>query len=243
MTDQIEDTPANRRYVYAMNIRIADELRFIKSQVWLARLLGGGIFFILLGIVIFVGCLAYKNINQKNDETILAKSVEEALDGFVLKAKVDGAVKIENPIVQLIPNQSIAISEDSSLKIADGESVTIKGDVSVAMPLQNQGISIASDLRVSGQKNVQTNAPYFTVFKSMPYNLGFVYTGWKFLSTSQKFPTEQYCYYIQSDKYSDMTAFFHFAENGTLGKDLVPPSGVNINEAMDLCIWFTKGIE
>src|SRR5262249_46141859 len=37
----------------------------------------------------------------------------------------------------------------------------------------------------------------FTVFKRVEFDRGQVWTGWKFLTSAQKFPTYQYCYYTE----------------------------------------------
>ena len=240
MEVEIDDTVANRAYVTAINTRLADELRYISSQVWLTRLIGLGSFFILVGIVFYIGCLGYKNIRKVDDEKIVSKSVKDALDGFVLKATTDGSLAIENPTVMLLPNQTVAISDASTVRIAEGETVTVNGNVSVAIPLQNQNSNVLATSGSASQKAVQTNAPYFTVFKSMPYKSGLIFTGWKFLTTEQKAPTSQYCYYSETDQYSDTTASFEFAQEGSLKDKLSPPSNINIADAFDLCIWFSK---
>ena len=78
----------------------------------------------------------------------------------------------------------------------------------------------------------------FTVFKRVSFGNGNVMTGWKFLTSVQTYPTEQYCYYTESSEFSGAEAVVY------IGKDQKPetiekaPQGIDIVAAFDRCVWF-----
>jgi hypothetical protein len=80
----------------------------------------------------------------------------------------------------------------------------------------------------------------FTVFKSVPFEKGMVMTGWKFLTSAQTTPTDQYCYYTVG---LNTPGFNVRVDIGTDGELVTPqslPPGFDINAAFAKCVWFRK---
>jgi hypothetical protein len=79
----------------------------------------------------------------------------------------------------------------------------------------------------------------FTVFKSVPFDKGTVMTGWTFLTSAQRSPTAQFCYYTEE---SDFTPGRHMMLDIGTDEKLQPPktvpNGFDLDGAFSKCVWF-----
>ena len=78
----------------------------------------------------------------------------------------------------------------------------------------------------------------FTVFKSVPFQTGEVKTGWTFLTSAQKEPTRQYCYYAESDNDSDVSIRINVATDERIETPKTPIKA--FDPAAAKCVWFKK---
>src|SRR5262249_24252516 len=117
----------------------------------------------------------------------------EALSKVQLTGKADGTVKFEPREIALAKDQTISIDPSSTLRLEPNASVRADGDIKVQIP------SVAPPpVSVTPPKPRTPLIVNFTVFKHVPFDKGTVMTGWVFLTSKQRSPTNQYCYYTQS---------------------------------------------
>jgi hypothetical protein len=80
----------------------------------------------------------------------------------------------------------------------------------------------------------------FTVFKEVDFDKGQVVTGWKFLTSAQKFPTTQYCYYTEKLEASLFEPVVDIGRNEDLDPPKQLPQGFDIAAAFKKCVWFKR---
>jgi hypothetical protein len=76
------------------------------------------------------------------------------------------------------------------------------------------------------------------VFKRVPLGDGSVMTGWKFLTSNQKAPSNQYCYYTENSDISDVDIVLDIAENQKVETPKTMPKGFDMVAAFNRCVWF-----
>ncbi len=81
----------------------------------------------------------------------------------------------------------------------------------------------------------------YTIFKSVPFQSGTVSTGWRFLTSTQKDPTSQYCYFTERNDDSGVAFKIDLGDDGLMTKDKVPAK-FDIVAAFERCVWFRKGV-
>jgi hypothetical protein len=78
----------------------------------------------------------------------------------------------------------------------------------------------------------------FTIFKTVPFEKGFVMTGWMFLTSTQKSPTHQYCYYTESSDTPGLNVVLDLGDDQKREEPTKVPSGFDISSAFNKCVWF-----
>ena len=65
-------------------------------------------------------------------------------------------------------------------------------------------------------------------------------TCWNFLTSAQKFPTNQYCYYIEQLEASPFEPVIYFAADEKLDPPKQLPKWFDIDAALTKCVWFKR---
>jgi hypothetical protein len=81
----------------------------------------------------------------------------------------------------------------------------------------------------------------FTVFKSVPFERGQIKTGWNFLTSAQKYPTDQYCYYTESlEAASGLDVRIDIGTDEKMDAPKTLPKGFDVAAAFNRCVWFKR---
>lgn len=226
----------NEKLVSALNSSIEAQNRKRSSYVLLKRFAGIGIFVMLFGIAGGIACYGYARFNGVlSTEEILTKSFIEALQNVKLQSVATGTVVAKSEPLKFIKDQYLKLEQNSTVKLSPESSIKVDSEVIVAMPFDYLGNKNNNQQQ---KNNLQPPTNSFVVFKTLEYNKGKIYTGWKYSSSTQSKPESQFCYYTEASSFNEINADYFFAENGRLMNNLKPPENFDTNDAMQFCIWF-----
>jgi hypothetical protein len=135
--------------------------------------------------------------------------------------------------LSLAKGQTISLEPGSRVLLDPTAKVRADGEIQV----QGPSISATQAPRRAAPTPVITN---FTVFKNVPFEKGSVMTGWKFLTSAQKMPTHQYCYYIEELEASPLEPVVFFAADEKLDLPKQLPKGFDVDAAFKKCVWFKR---
>lgn len=225
-------THQNERLARSVRARMAAEGLFVASQVWFWRFLGIG--FVALGLGTATG-FAFYGYSYITRNTIsfdaLSFEITKRLSGVELKAKAQGVVQIEPSEISLADGQTVALDRESRVRLDAGASIRTDGDIRI------QGPTVSMP-RVSTPSTPQPPMiANFTVFKRVPFDGGHVMTGWVFLTSVQKSPSEQYCYYTGNTETPGLDVVLHLGTDGKF--DMTQTSAkFDAAAAFNRCVWF-----
>jgi hypothetical protein len=113
--------------------------------------------------------------------------------------------------------------------------VIADGDLRIQIP--NISIPQSAAPRSKGIAPTITN---FTIFKSVQFEKGTIQTGWKFLTSAQRSPTIQYCYYSETGENPDVSVRIDVG----LDEKIQPSKSksLDIAAAFNKCVWFKKDV-
>jgi hypothetical protein len=131
--------------------------------------------------------------------------------------------------------QTIGIDDASRLRMDPAAKVLADGELRVQAPT----ISVPQS---TNTRNVSVTPAItnFTVFKSVPFQKGNVLTGWIFLTSAQRMPTTQYCYYSESGDNSDVSVRVSIGNDEKIDTPKAPIKTFDIATAFSKCVWFKK---
>ena len=227
-------TELNRRLASAVQYSVAADRFYIagKSAFW--RFVGLGFVGLGLGAAVGLGFFGYSFIVQNsNNMNILSSAFSKALLETHLKATAEGTVQLEPHEISLAKGQTVSFDSNSRLLLDPAAKVLANGELTVQAPSISvpQGNTQKSTTKIP----VITN---FTVFKRVPFGKGVIMTGWEFLTSVQKLPTSQYCYYTESSELTGADAVID------VGEDQKPITSGKTSQAIDMtvaynsCVWF-----
>jgi hypothetical protein len=234
MVANILPTEFNRRLADLLRTRIIADKSYIAARVAFWRLVGFGILVFGMGASVGACFYGYSHINDNSDTlTVFSSTLSSALSQLQLMASAEGIVEVEPHEISLAKGQTISIDSNSRLHLDPAAQIQVRGEVQVHTP----PISIPQSTRSRAPPKVPmiTN---FTVFKRVPFENGYVMTGWVFLTSAQKAPTSQYCYYTKSPDDSGLDVVLDIAED----QKVETPKGIrkefDMLAAFNRCVWF-----
>lgn len=228
-------TPLNYELVGAVENRILAENAYIRGRTAFWRLLGWGC--IALGLGAALGLIFYGySIIVRNTTTAaaLTAAISKALAETELHTEASGTVDVSPRQLQLAPGQTVTLDPSSRIRIDPLAKITVDGEVKIQLP------AIApqtSSLPKATAKNLI--ASNFTVFKSVPFQKGDVVTGWMFLTSAQKEPTRQYCYYSEDSEASELSLRIDIATDEK-PEALKASPAFDQATALTKCVWFKR---
>jgi hypothetical protein len=230
----ITPTELNRRLSQWVQSRIAADNSLNNGRVYFWRCFGVGLGTLGLGTALGLAFYGYSFIT-KNKENInnLSVAFSKALADAKLEATAEGTVQIEPREIALAKDQAISLDKNSRVRLDPAATVLADGDIRIQMP-PTVSVPRTSTPSSAGVPNI-TN---FTVFKSVLFDKGSVMTGWTFLTSAQKTPTEEYCYYSVNTETPGVGIKLDLGRNR---KPEIPesiPASFDVNAAYERCVWF-----
>ena len=231
-------TKSNLRLVDAVTSRIAAELSSVSGRASFWRSLGLGLVGLGVGAALGLVFVGYSFVTRNSDnQTLLTSAIIEALSQVQIRANAEGTVQLEPHEIQLAKGQMITISPDSKVRLNPGAKVLADGEMRIQLP--SISVPQAATPRANTRIPIITN---FTVFKNVPFDKGSVWTGWIFLTSAQRMPTSQYCYYIERDEDPDTALKIDIADDGVIESKKTTGS-FDIGAAFKKCVWFAKSAQ
>jgi hypothetical protein len=205
-----------------------------KSGFW--RAIGVGLIGLGSGSAIGLGFYGYSFVTRNdNNLAVLSAAFSKALSEVQLRGSADGTVKFEPHEIALSKGQTITFDPTSRLQLDPSAKVTADGDLRIQIP--NISAPPSGSPRARGIVPTITN---FTIFKSVPFEKGSVQTGWNFLTSAQRSPTTQYCYYQESGDNPDVSVRIEVGVDQKLQPSKGLSKSFDIAAAFDKCVWFKK---
>jgi hypothetical protein len=228
--------PLNRDLVGMVESRILAESAYINGRLVFLRMVGWGC--VALGFGGAIGLVLYGYATIASNVTTsekLAAEISKAMSQAEFRVTASGVVDIEPRQLQLASNQTVAIDPTSRIQIDPASRIPADGELKVQLPALPA--SQPSIQRASSRIPTITN---FTIFKSVPYLKGDVMTGWIFLTSAQKEPTRQYCYYTEGGEASDVSLRINIATDEKM-ENLKASAAFDQAAAFSKCVWFARG--
>jgi hypothetical protein len=229
-------TELNQRLASAVWYSVSADRFYISGKAGFWRLVGLGLVTFAVGVAAGFGFYGYSYITQNSDAlNILSSTFSKALAEVQLRAVAEGTVQLEPNQISLAKDQTISLDPASRVLLDPTAKVRADGEIRI------QGPSISATEVMMPRRGTTTPAiTNFTVFKRVPFENGTVMTGWNFLTSAQKFPTNQYCYYIEQLEASPFEPVIYFAADEKLDPPKQLPKWFDIDAALTKCVWFKR---
>jgi hypothetical protein len=227
-------TELNQRLASAVRYSLSADRFYISGKAGFWRLVGLGLVTFAVGVAAGFSFYGYSYITQSSDAlNVLSSTFSKALAEVQLRGVAEGTVQLEPNEISLAKDQTLSLDPTSRVLLDPTAKVHADGEIRVQAP----SISTAQGPRRAAPTPVITN---FTVFKRVPFENGEIMTGWTFLTSAQKIPTYQYCYYTEKLEASPLEPVVFFAADERLDPPKKLPKGFNIDAAFKKCVWFNR---
>ena len=232
---EVISTDLNRRLSEWVRNRVAADGSVITGQVHFWRLTGLGLILFGIGAAIGIGFYGYSYVARNSENlTSFSAALSKALADVQLRATAQGTVELEPREISLTKDQTISFDRNSRLLLDPTAKVLVDGDIRVQAP---PTISVPQAVpQRSGSRT--PNITNFTVFKTVRFDKGTVVTGWNFLTSSQKSPTEEYCYYTENAETLGVNVDLSLGSNRKQDTPKTIPNNFDIAAAFNRCVWF-----
>lgn len=232
----MDQSPLNRTLAEGVHRRMASESFHHTSRGVLWRFLGYGSGAGLAGLGVGAGLyLAFLGYSYINDNTVAA----ERLAGAIRDALQSATIKTEGT-VGMKDDAVVGMRPDAEVGLKDGETVSIDNPVVRLDPKAQVKVSGLPQNPPSHESTRSENGSpvvtSFTVFKSVKFSGGQVDTGWKYHSSRDQKPYEQYCYWISHER-SQMQMKVSLGQNGRYVEDPNDQDIIDRQAAFKQCQW------
>jgi hypothetical protein len=229
-------TELNQRLASAVWYSVSADRFYVSGKAGFWRLVGLGLVTFAVGVAAGLGFYGYSYITQNSDAlNVLSSTFSKALAELQLRAVAEGTVQLEPNEISFAKDQTISLDPASRVLLDPTAKVRADGEIQI----QGPSISAGGDAprRTSSTTPIITN---FTVFKRVPFQNGTVMTGWNFLTSAQKLPTSQFCYYTEKLDYSEFEPVVVVGTDEKLDPPKQLPKGFDIDAAFKRCVWFKR---
>jgi hypothetical protein len=223
----------NERLASALQYSVAADRFYINGKAGFWRLIGLGFVGLGLGAALGVGFFGYSHISRNSYHlNNLSAAFSKALSDVHLKANAEGTVQIEPRELTLARGQTVSLDVTSRVLLDPAAKVLADGEIRI----QGPSISVpqASPSRPASSPTIAN----FTVFKSVPFEKGNVATGWIFLTSAQRSPTQQYCYYTEASDTPGRNIMLDIGTDEKLEVPKTAPNSFDVATAFSRCVWF-----
>jgi hypothetical protein len=222
----------NRRLSDWIRKRISADQSVTAGHVYFFRLTGLGLVTFGLGVATGIGLYGYSFVTRNTENiNVLTSALSNALAAVQLHATADGTVQIEPREIAIADGQTVRLASDAHVLIDPKSRVLADGEIRVQPP------TISAPLPTS-QRPIAAIMTDFTVFKRVPFEKGNVMTGWMFLTSAQREPTEQYCYYTEDAQAPGVSVTLTLGTNQQFETAKNPPKDFDVAAAFSRCVWF-----
>ena len=234
MAVRVPLTEFNKRLSEFIRSRIGADRAYIAGRVAFWRLIGLGIVAFSIGAAIGVVLYGYSYVSGNSSNlTLFSSEFSKALSTIEMRASAEGVVQVEPHEISLAKGQTITFDSNSRVLLDPTANIQVGGEIQVQAP--SISVPQGTSPRAPPKNPTITN---FTVFKRVPLGDGSVMTGWKFLTSNQKAPSNQYCYYTENSDISDVDIVLDIAENRKMETPKTMPKGFDMVAAFNRCVWF-----
>jgi hypothetical protein len=216
--------------------KISAEMFYISGKTGFWRAIGFGLLGFGLGGAIGLGFYGYSFVSRNSDNmNVLSSAFSKALGDLQIRATAVGTVDFQPHEISLAKAQTISFDDSSRLSLDPSAKIFVDGEVKVQTPTVSVPQSVSPR-----SKSLTPTITNFTVFKSVPFQKGSILTGWVFLTSAQKFPTSQYCYYTENDESTDISLRIDVGANEKMEASNKLSNALNVPDAFTKCVWFKK---
>lgn len=235
---QIVPSELNQRLADAIQNNVAADQFLIQGRTKFYRLIGLGLVSLGIGAAIGIGLFGYSYVRRNSTSMeALTSAFTKALTDVRLQGTAEGTVKIEPSEITLAKDQTVFLDPTSRLRLDPSAKVLADGELRVHAPTISTHQTVSS--RTQSPSLKITN---FTIFKNVPFEKGKVMTGWEFLTSAQKTPTSQYCYYTEGAEESGLDVVVYLARNQILDAPKTVPKDFDVKAAFGRCVWFRSSL-
>jgi hypothetical protein len=232
----IVPTDLNQRLASALRYSVAAERSYLQGRTAFWRFIGVGLLGLGLGIGVGIGCYGYSYIAENTYALgTLSSELSKALSETHLRATAQGTVQIEPHELALAKDQIVSLEDNSRVYLDPNARVTVSGEINIQTPT----MSVPNKPITQPSAAIPTIVD-FTVFKRVSFDKGAVFTGWNFLTSAQKFPSSQYCYYTEKLDASPFEPVIFIGTDERLERPKQLPKGFDIASAFSRCVWFNR---
>ncbi len=226
----------NQHLSAAVENRVSAEMSFITGRSGFWRAIGIGLIAFGVGSAVGLGFYGYSFVSRNSDNLgALSSALAKALSDLQIRGSAVGNVEIQPHEIRLAKGQTISFDESSRLRLDPSAKIVVEGEVKVQTPT----VSLPQTITPRAKSTTPT-ITNFTVFKAVPFEKGLIQTGWVFLTSAQKSPTSQYCYYTEIGENPDVAVRIDVGTDGQMEDRKNIPSGFDSSSAFSKCVWFRK---
>jgi hypothetical protein len=226
----------NMRLAEIVENNISAEMFRTSGKVRFWRAVAFGLLTFGLGSAIGAACFGYSFVTRNSSNAAsLSDAIVKAMSKVQLRGTAVGTVQIQPREIKLASGQTVLFDPESRLLLDPGAKIRADGEIKIQTPAISTPQSAPT--RAASRTPTITN---FTVFKTVPFQKGVVLTGWMFLTSAQKSPTSQYCYYSEKDDDSDVSFRVDIAADEILSDTKTVPKAFDLVSASSKCVWFDK---
>jgi hypothetical protein len=227
-------TELNQRLANALRYSVAADRFYIAGKAGFWRLVGVGLIAFGIGAAAGIGFYGYSYISRNSENLNSLSSIfSKALSEVRLRATAEGTVQLEPHELALAQGQTVSLDPNSRLLLDPSAKVLADGEIRI----QGHSISLPQATPARSASSIPT-ITNFTVFKSVPFDKGSVQTGWIFLTSAQRSPTDQYCYYTQASDTPGRNVTLDIGTNEKLEQPKILPDSFDVVAAFSNCVWF-----
>jgi hypothetical protein len=233
---KLSSSKLNEALAASVQNKAAAEMFAIAGRSGFWRAIGIGTIGLGIGSAAGLALYGYSFVvGSANNQDVMIAALSKALADVQLHATADGTVKFEPHEIALGGEKTISLDPASRLRLDPSAKILADGDIKIQMPTIT--VPQVSVSRPKGTTPVITN---FTIFKSVPFESGSVQTGWQFLTSAQRSPTTQYCYYQENGDNPDVAVRVEVGLDEKLLQSKVLSKSFDISAAFEKCVWFKK---
>jgi hypothetical protein len=209
---------------------------YIFGKIGFWRAIGVGLIGLGIGSAVGLGFYGYSFVTRNdNNLDVLTVAFSKALSEVQLRGSADGTVKFEPHEIALSKGQTLSFDPASRLQLDPSAKVIADGEIKIQTPT----ISVPQSANPHSQATAPT-ITNFTIFKSVPFDKGAVQSGWKFLTSAQRSPTSQYCYYQETGDNPDVSVRIEVGVDEKIQASKSLSKSFDIAAAFSKCVWFKK---
>jgi hypothetical protein len=230
----IASTDLNQRLSEALQNRVAADRLAIAGQAGFFRLIGLGLIVFGIGSALGIGFYGFSFVSRSSENIkTLSSTFSKALAEAEFRSTAVGTVHVTPNELSLAKGQTVSFDSSSRLLLDPKATVTADGELRVQAP------SVSAPQSATPRSPAKVpNITNFTVFKSVPFDKGSVMTGWMFLTSAQRSPTSQYCYYTEDAETPGLKVSFDLGDDSVPNAPKTIPKGFDASAAFGRCIWF-----